>query len=133
MSNLIDMKLDDYDHKEAYSTKEQEINQKLEDIKEKIKNYEDLIDENKNLSKQIKKIEEYFEEPITLKEFNREAFDSMIDCILVGDFDENGNKLPRVARFILKTGSEFKFEIDDRKTRKKEENFIVSFDQENVV
>ena len=133
MSNLIDMKLDDYDHKEAYSTKEQEINQKLEDIKEKIKNYEDLIDENKNLSKQIKKIEEYFEEPITLKEFNREAFDSMIDCILVGDYDENGNKLPRVARFILKTGSEFKFEIDDRKTRKKEENFIVSFDQENVV
>ena len=70
---------------------------------------------------------------IALKEFNREAFDSMIDCILVGDYDENGNKLPRVARFILKTGSEFKFEIDDRKTRKKEEYFIVSFDQENMV
>ncbi len=133
MSNLIDMKLDDYENKEAYYTKEQEINRQLKDIKEKIKNYEDLIDENKNLSKQIKKIEEYFEEPITLKEFNREAFDSMIDCILVGDYDENGNKLPRVARFILKTGNEFKFEIEDKKSIKKEENFIVSFEQENVV
>ncbi len=35
----------------------------------------------------------------------------MIECIIVGDYDENGNKLPRVARFVLKTGKEYKFEI----------------------
>lgn len=133
LSNLIDMKLDDYEHKEVYVSKEQEINDRLNKIKDSIKNYEKLIDENKTLSKQIRKIEEYFEEPVALKEFDREAFDSMIECILIGDYDEFGNKLPRVARFILKTGNEFEFEIEDKKTRKKSENFIVSFDQENVV
>ena len=73
------MKLDDYEHKEVYVSKEQEINDRLNKIKDSIKNYEQLIDENKTLSKQIRKIEEYFEEPVALKEFDREAFDSMIE------------------------------------------------------
>ena len=26
----------------------------------------------------------------------------MIECIIVGDYDEDGNRLPRVARFVIK-------------------------------
>lgn len=35
----------------------------------------------------------------------------MVECIIVGDYDNEGNKLPKVARFVLKTGKEYKFEI----------------------
>lgn len=28
----------------------------------------------------------------------------MVECIIVGDYDNEGNKLPKVARFVLKTG-----------------------------
>ncbi len=44
----------------------------------------------------------------------------MIVCIIVGDYDEDGNKLPRVARFVLKTGKEYKFEISKNSSNDKD-------------
>ena len=67
-----------------------------------------------------------------LKEFNREAFDSIVDTILVGDYDDNGNKLPRVVRFVLKTGVEYSFDFPEV-SRKKNGNDRVLFSRENVV
>ncbi len=81
-----------------------------------------LVDENKGLSKQLKSIDEYFDNFTELKTFNREAFENMIECIIVGDFDENGNKLPRVARFVLKTGKEYKFEISNNSSDSNSDN-----------
>jgi len=128
LSKIIDMELDDdIDRKEMFVKKERELLDELNSIKDKIREYEKLLDENKGLSKQIKAIDEYFDKyPTTLKKFNREAFENMIECIIVGDYDENGNKLPRVARFILKTGKEYKFEItnntkDDNSNNNKNE------------
>lgn len=92
LSNLIDMKLDDYSNKEAYTSKEKEINERLDLIKEEIANYETLENENKNLPKQIKIVEELFEEPTLLKEFDDLAFSTMVKKIIVGGYDENGNK-----------------------------------------
>ena len=60
--------------------------------------------------------------PATLKKFNREAFDNMIECIIVGDYNSEGNKLPRVARFVLKTGKEYKFEISKNSNKDNSNN-----------
>ena len=114
LSKLIDMELDDdIDRKELFIQKEKELLEQLNTIKNRINHYEMLVDENKGLSKQLKAIDEYFDNFTELKTFNREAFENMIECIIVGDFDEDGNKLPRVARFVLKTGKEYKFEISN--------------------
>ena len=56
----------------------------------------------------------------------------MIECIIVGDYDENSNKLPRVARFVLKTGKEYKFTISTKNNIKNDKNELVSFDTGNV-
>ena len=128
LSNLIDMKLDDYEHKEAYISKEKEINEKLDLIKEEIKNYEMLESENKTLTKQIKEIEKIFEEPTTLKQFDKEAFDSMVEKIIIGGYDENGNKNSKIIRFVLKTGEERFFTYSNEKGNKNE---LVSFEQGN--
>ena len=131
LSKIIDMELDDnIDRKEMFIKKEQEVLSQLSTIKNEISNYQELLEENKGLSKKIKSIDEYFEnKPTTLKKFNREAFENMVECIIVGDYDKEGimkfldennayldydnegNKLPKVARFVLKTGKEYKFEI----------------------
>ena len=113
LSKIIDMELDDnIDRKEMFIKKEQEVLNQLSTIKNEISNYQELLEENKGLSKKIKSIDEYFEnQPTTLKKFNREAFENMVECIIVGDYDNEGNKLPKVARFVLKTGKEYKFEI----------------------
>ena len=39
----------------------------------------------------------------------------MIDKIIVGEIDENGNKNPNVIKFILKTGKNYDFLIDNQK------------------
>ncbi len=59
----------------------------------------------------------------------------MIECIIVGDYDEDGNKLPRVARFVLKTGKEYKFEISKNSNNDKgnsDKNSEVSLCTRNV-
>ena len=84
------------------------------------------------LSKQLKSIDDYFNEPRELKQFKREVFEKMIECIIVGDYDEDGNKLPRVARFVLKTGKEYKFTIPPKNNSKNDKNELVPFDTGNV-
>lgn len=124
LSKIIDMELDnDIDRKEMFIQKEHELLDKLNQVKQEINNYQQLLDENKGLSKQIKAIDAYFDnQPATLKKFNREAFDNMIECIIVGDYNSEGNKLPRVARFVLKTGKEYKFEISKNSNKDNSNN-----------
>lgn len=69
LSKIIDMELDnDIDRKELFIQKERELLDKLNQVKEEINNYQQLLDENRGLSKQLKLIDEYFDNyPTTLK------------------------------------------------------------------
>ena len=49
-------------------------------------------------------------EPTSIKEFDKETFDSIVERIILGEIDENGNSNPNVVRFILRTGTEYKCE-----------------------
>ena len=66
LSNLIDIKLDDYENKEAYINKEKEINEQLKKIKEQITEYELINSTNKNISKRLSQIEKILDEPKTI-------------------------------------------------------------------
>lgn len=134
LSKIIDMELDntDIDRKELFMKKEKELLDELNNIKNKIRYYEELLAENKGLSKQLRSIDDYFNEPREHKQFKRDVFEKMIECIIVGDYDENGNKLPRVARFVLKTGKEYKFTIPSKNNSKNDKNGLVPFDTGNV-
>ena len=132
LSKIIDMELDDdIDRKALFIQKEKELLEELNTVKTKISHYEMLLAENKGLSKQLKEIDKYFDNFKELKKFNREAFQNMIECIIVGDYDEDGNKLPRVARFVLKTGKEYKFELSNNPRNSNSDNTkneLVPFD-----
>ena len=112
LSNLIDMKLDDYTNKNAYILKEKEISERLQSIDKNIQNYELLDKENKTISSKLKEIEEIFKEPETITEFDRETFENIVGRIVVGEKDENGNENLNVVRFILKTGAEYVYTLD---------------------
>ncbi|MGM9882446.1 MAG: hypothetical protein ACI31S_06380 [Bacilli bacterium] len=49
-------------------------------------------------------------EPTSIKEFDKKIFDSIVERIMLGEIDENGNSNPNVIKFILKTGTEYKCE-----------------------
>lgn len=70
---------------------------------------------NKNISKWLIGIEKILEEPKTIKEFDRVAFDNLVDRIIIVKKDDKGNINPNTIRFILKIGNEYKYEINDKK------------------
>ena len=122
LSNLIDMKLDNYENKEMYNSKEQELNDKIFKIVDKINEYRALEQENKDIATQLEKIEEIVNVPLALKKFDREAFDSIVEKIIVGEIDEKGNINPNVLRFVLKIGTEYKYDLNNNRNKN------VSFD-----
>jgi len=124
LSNLIDMKLDDYANKSVYTTKENEINLKITKIVNQIAEYRSLEQENKQISSKLSEIEKVLNVPKILKEFDRETFDNIVDKIIVGEVDENGNENFNVIRVILKIGTEYAYDLGTSKITNK----TVSFD-----
>lgn len=61
LSNLIDMKLDDYENKSIYTTKENELNEEIKQINVEICNYETSNLNSKNIIKQLDIVEKVFE------------------------------------------------------------------------
>ena len=106
------MKLDDYENKNAYISKEKEINTELKRINDEINNYENIENTNKNIREQMKKIEKILETPQNIKEFDENIFNSLVEKIIVGEKDDNGNTNPKVVRFILKIGTEYVYDIN---------------------
>ena len=106
------MKLDDYEHKEMYNSKEKELNDKIFKIVNEINEYRVLEQENKGMATQLQQIEEMINVPLSLKDFDREAFDSIVEKVIVGEIDENENINPNILRFVLKVGSEYKYDLN---------------------
>lgn len=118
------MKLDDYDNKEAYISKEKEINDELKKINEQIEECKIIESTNKNISDQLKIVEKMLDTPNTIKDFNKDIFENLVDKIIVGEVDENRNINSKVIRFILKIGTDYRYEINEDKS--------VSFRPNNV-
>ena len=117
ISNLIDLKLENVIDKEAYIEKEKELQNQLSHILEQKKEYENLTNENLQITKRLKDIEQVLDTPLKLKEFDREVFENIIERIVIGEIEENGTHNNKVIRFILKTGAEFKKQLIEKKDR----------------
>lgn len=66
--------------------------------------------QNKDLSKQLKSIEKIiYEEEQPIEEFDDVKFDNLVEKIIIGEKDKDGNVNNNVIRFILKIGTEYKF------------------------
>lgn len=110
LSKLVDMKLEGIIDKDIYTKKEQEIKYQIDEINEKIIDLKNQENKNNTISKKIKEIEKIVNAPTTLKEFDKETFDSIVERIIIGDNDSD----EQVIRFILKTGIEYKCKENKR-------------------
>ena len=118
------MELDntDIDRKELFIKKEKELINELSDIKNKIRYYEDLLAENKGLSKQLKSIDDYFNEPSELKQFKRDVFEKMADASW-GISKTTGEKEPYDLVFTRQMAALYNKDAYDGKERVLEIHF----------
>lgn len=105
------MLLEDFKHKELYREKEKELRSKIDEVIIKINEYERLQNDNIDYSNSLKKLEEVFNSYNKLDKFNRKTFDSIVEKIMVGEYDENGNFNSKVIRFVLKMKRDIVFDL----------------------
>ena len=123
--HLIDLKLEDSENADLYQDKEEELKRKLSSIKQKIEENNQLIENKKSTQARIDNIKEVLKETKTLKEFNRDIFDKLIEKIIIGEVKEDGSVDYDIVRFVLKTGSLAKFYKD----KVKEEYVSLEYDE----
>ena len=61
-----------------------------------------------------------------MPEFDKDVFELMIEKVIIGEKEENGNTNPRVITFILKSGNEIKCQNNNSTI---EENLAVQIEE----
>lgn len=115
LSKLLDMKLDDYANKDVYEKKEKELNVQINAIDQRIDESNKVKKKNNNLKKQLEKIEEIISSNHQMKEFDEDIFEILVDKIIIGGEDEEGNYSPNIIRFMLRIEEEIDYLIGEDK------------------
>lgn len=109
--NLVELRINEKIALDVYEQKYIEINNKLKELKEEKREIALSLDGEKSISNRIKNFRNAFDNNEKMDEFDREIFDSIIERVVVGDQDEEGNPKPYTIYFILKAGLKFNDEV----------------------
>jgi hypothetical protein len=101
-SRVTDMLIDGTISKEVYDEKLLEFTRKLHTLSDKRKLLSDSISTKNDISRRMSELRETLEHEEILDEFDRTVFESIIDKVYVGGYDEDGTPDPYKLTFILK-------------------------------
>lgn len=103
-NSLIDMRLDDKVDEETYQVKVEEINKKVDELLLQKQSLKDQLEKQQDIDKRLTEFQKVISKNEVLHEFDRHVFESVIDRVIVGEKDENGEINPYKLKFIFKTG-----------------------------
>lgn len=98
------MRLEETIDKETYEAKYLEIATKLELLEKERTGLKETSQTETNVKKRIAEFRKTLEDNQVLDTFDRYVFESIIDKVIIGGYDEDGNKDPAMITFIYKTG-----------------------------
>src|SRR5690625_7639461 len=78
----------------------QEINEKVQTREKSLSNLED----EKDIKKRLLAFKKVWEQNEVIETFDRYVFESVVDKVIVGGVDEDGNKDPAMITCVYKTG-----------------------------
>ncbi len=119
-SKLVDMRLEDIIDSDTYESKFSSMTTKQEDlIKERIQLQETVTNE-KDIKRRLRDFKKTLEQNEVLNEFDRYVFESIVEKVIVGGYDEDGNIDPAQLVFVYKTG--FKNNLDGNRFKPERKN-----------
>lgn len=101
-SRMTDMLIDGTITKEVYDEKLVEFTRKLHTLSDKRKILADSISTRNDINKRMSELRETLEKEDILNEFDRTVFESIIEKVYVGGYEEDGTPDPYKLTFILK-------------------------------
>ena len=90
-SKLVDMRLEEIIDKETYESKYADLVSKQEQLVEERKKLQETSDNEKDIKKRLKEFKKTLEQNEVLDKFDRYVFESIVEKVIVGGLDENGN------------------------------------------
>lgn len=99
---MTDMLIDGTISKEAYDEKQNEFLRKLHTLYDKRKILDESIKRQKDVGRRMAELRKTLENEEILDEFDRVVFESIIDRVIVGGYDEDGTPDPYRLTFVLK-------------------------------
>lgn len=112
---LLDNYLNGVVQQDIYEETDVSLKRDLSNAKAKLEYLQQQLDEESSLQRRIADFKKALSQNEVLEEFDRGIFESIIEKVIVGGYDENGEKDPYKITFIYKTG--FKNEIGNAKER----------------
>ena len=115
MQRLLDMHLEQQIDFGTYEDKKLEIIKEQQLKTTELKRLQGEADVEKDLRKRLDAMRKLLSEAPILKEFDRNVFESIVEKVIVGGYDDEGNADPSMITFVYKTGFEDKKKGDDYK------------------
>lgn len=112
---MIDLQLDGSISKEILNQKNLEISNKIKEYEQQLKDTENVEITKKQKLEQIDKITNTLKQYKGLTKFNEEAFNSLVDKIIIDEKSENSEEDFYKIKFILKTGELINENLPNRK------------------
>ena len=103
-NKLLDMKLEELIDLQTYEEKNNELSSQLDNLNDELSMYANTESREKNIKKRLDDFRKVLEHNEVLIEFDRSVFESIIDKVIVGGYDDEGNPDPSMLTFIYKTG-----------------------------
>ena len=120
---LLDNYMNNIIAQDMYEENETTLVRELSDVNIQLAQLLEKQKDQKSLEERISDFKEALLNDEIITEFDRVVFESIIEKVIVGGFDENGNKDPYKLTFIYKTG--FTNEVKDAKKRFAKKDSII--------
>ena len=101
---LVDMRLDDIIDRETYEEKYADLTDSLSRLSEDREKIKDIASRELNIKQRIEDFRRVLEQNEIIDKFDRFIFESIIDKVIIGGVDNDGEKDPFMLTFIYRTG-----------------------------
>ena len=136
LKKVLDLKLDNLISEEAFKEKTYELERKLKNV-EKIKESKaGNLQKEDRLKDKIEEIKSLLKNNAIITEFDREVFDILVEKVIIGEINENGEKDPYVISFVLKNKNGKNNSLsdeDEKKKHKKQEIKSINIEGKNIL
>ena len=106
------MRLEDTIDKETYDRKYLDLSSQIEQLQKECESLQDAAETETTMRKRVAMFRQTLEQNEVLDTFDRHIFESIVEKVIVGGYDSDGNKDPYMIVFVYKTG--FKNSVDGK-------------------
>lgn len=133
LKKLLDLKLENSITEEAFKEKNYELERKIKSVRKLREQRENNLNNDNAVKDRIVEIKEFLKNSQLITKFDKEIFKLLVDKVIIGEIDKDGNANPYVINFILKTSENKELDNQLDKQIKKKPIRVIDINEKNIV